>query len=55
METAKKKYDTDTVAEGKKRGLSMERSKVDTKDQRSPGGLSITAQLNECHSFHTKN
>ena len=30
------KYDTETEEEGKKRGVSMERSKAGTKEKRSP-------------------
>ena len=43
MATARTKYDRETDEEGKKRSVSMERSKAGTKE-RSPDGLSLTNQ-----------
>ena len=44
METARTKYDKETDEEGKKRGVSIERSKAGTKD-RSPPGLSLHNEI----------
>ena len=38
------KSDDETDEEGKKRGVSMERSKAGTKEKRSPDGLSLPTQ-----------
>ena len=44
MGTARMKWDKETDEEGKKRGLSMERSKAGTKEKRSPDGLNYPIQ-----------
>ena len=42
--TAKMKYDKETEEEGKRRGVSMERSKAGSKEKRSPEGLNYYNQ-----------
>ena len=44
MGTARMKYDKETDEEGKKRGVSVERSKAGTKEKRCPDGLTLPIQ-----------
>ena len=44
MGTERMKYDKETEEEGKKRSVSMARSKAGTKTERSPDGLSLPNQ-----------
>ena len=44
MGTARTKWDKETEEEGKKRGVSSERSTAGTKEKRSPDGLNYPNQ-----------
>ena len=49
MGTTRMKQDSETDEESKKRGVSMERSKVSTKEKRCPDGINNPEKLNNKH------